>query len=126
MRRVGNLCCTTPGSLCLCFGAFLVFYGLGALLAGIVPWLEPFATSLLIGAIGLACLVNAFWYRTYHCMLTGPLFLIAAVVLGLNEGGFWDVSESLLWGIITIGAGSALILEQLFGSSSVWRAPDNI
>jgi hypothetical protein len=49
--------------------------------------------------------------RTLHCGLTGPLFLIAAVVALLIEAGVWRVDQDVLWGVVLIGVALAFLIE---------------
>ncbi len=113
-RRAGTFCCTSPGALCFSFGIFLIFFGLGYLSIEFWPALRGFETVFLIGAIGLACSLNAFRNRTFHCMITGPAFLLLAGALALAELGVWSVPTSLVWGLLLIIAGTAVIFEQRF------------
>src|SRR5215469_6414911 len=64
-------------------------------------------TCLLAMAVG--CFANAFKNRTYHCVLTGPLFLIAAILLLSSD--FTHVKPSLTWIAVVVGTGIAFFLE---------------
>jgi hypothetical protein len=65
------------------------------------------ATCLLAMAVG--CFANSLKNRTYHCMLTGPLFLIAGILL------LWPnlthVKSILIWTGVIVGTGMAFLLE---------------
>jgi hypothetical protein len=67
-------CCSSPKSLCYWF---IVSLAAWAVLATIgIFWYplhaSPAATCLLAAAIG--CFANAAKNRTYHCVITGPVF----------------------------------------------------
>jgi hypothetical protein len=94
--------------------AFVALYGLGLIARSTWPALEPYADTLLLAALGLACFINFGRNRTLHCGLTGPLFLIAAVVALLMEAQVWNVDEGALWGLVLLGVALAFLLE--------WRA----
>lgn len=112
--------CTTPAALGFWFAAFLVLYGSGLLVLEVWPDLRGYKGALLFAAIGMACLANFAWNRTFHCAITGPLFLVAAGALAMNEAGAWHVPMSLVWGVILIVGGLALLLEQrLAGADSL-------
>ncbi len=113
-----GFCRTTPGALSFWFAAFLIFYGLSLLALVFWPQGEDFQASLLFASLGLACLANAAWNRTYHCFLMGPLFLGAAAILILRETGTLDVSSSLVWAMLLIGVGVAVLLEQRVAGST--------
>ena len=72
-----------------------------------------------LGWMGIACLVNAARCRRLHCFLTGPFFLLLAVLSLLHGLDIWYLGnngwETL--GIITISGGVFLwcVPERLFG-----------
>lgn len=67
-------------------------------------------TTILV-ALAAACFVNFGRNRTLHCGLTGPLFLIGAVVALLIEAGIWNVDPDVLWGIVLAGVALAFLIE---------------
>ena len=107
-------CCTSPAAMWSWAAAFVVLYGVGLFVRSTWPVFEPYADTLLLAALGLACFVNFGRNRTLHCGLTGPLFLIAAVVAFLMEAEVWDVNEDALWGLVLVGVALAFLIE--------WRA----
>lgn len=122
--RSRGYCCTTPGAIGFWIAAFLVLYGSGLLMLEVWPDLRGYEEALLFAGIGLACLANFAWNRTFHCAITGPLFLVAAGAMAMNETGAWHVPMSLVWGVILIVGGLALLLEQKFAgadSSPSWQ-----
>lgn len=67
-------CCTTPSAISFWAVMFVLFYGGALLLKRIWPTLQPFGDTLILAALGAACVVNYSRNRTLHCMLTAPLF----------------------------------------------------
>ena len=61
--------------------------GMGSLMRSTWPVFEPYADTMLLVALGAACFINFGRNRTLHCGLTGPLFLVAAIVAGLIGAG---------------------------------------
>lgn len=45
------------------------------------------------------------------CGLTGPLFLVAAIIALLMEAGIWGIDETLLWGVVLVGVALAFLTE---------------
>ena len=82
------------------------------------PTSEPYGDTLLLTALGAACFVNFGRNRTLHCGLTGPLFLVAAMVAILMEAGVWRIKEEALWGVVLVGVALAFLIE--------WRVPASI
>jgi len=107
----GTTCCTTPSALCFWGAAFLILYGAALLVGELWPTAAEYQLAMVLGAIGGACLVNAAINRTYHCYITGPLFLILGAVAAADTAGLLDVSRSLVWAAALIGTGTALLLE---------------
>ena len=111
---MGSCCATTPSSMCFWTAVFLLAYGGLSVLRAEWVALTPHNGALLLTALGVACLVNAGRNRTYHCYITAPLFLVAAVVAALIESDLIRVRSSLLWSVVMMGVGLAFIAE--------WRA----
>ena len=111
---LSQTCCTSPAAMWFWAAAFVLLYGAGLFARATWPVFEPYADTLLLAALGLACFINFGRNRTLHCGLTGPLFLIAAVVAFLMEAGVWNVNEDALWGLVLVGVALAFLIE--------WRA----
>ena len=106
-------CCTSRTAMWFWTAAFVVLYVIGHFARSTWPVFEPYADTLLLAALGLACIINFGRNRTLHCGLTGPLFLIGAVVAFLMEKGVWDINEDALWGLVLVGVALALLIEWL-------------
>ena len=104
-----KVCCSSPASICYWL---IVSLAAWAGLAIIGEYWHPLhassaVTCLLAMAVG--CFANALKNRTYHCMLTGPLFLIAAILL--LSSNLTHVKPSLIWTGVVVGTGIAFWLE---------------
>jgi hypothetical protein len=53
-----------------------------------------------------------------HCAITGPLFLIAAVVFLLSDVRMAHVNSLLVWPFVLIGVGIAFLLEWRYAQRS--------
>ena len=108
-------CCTSARGLCYFGCAFLIFYAIGLAL---VLWLrlEPYELAVLFTALGLACIANLARNRTFHCVITGPFFLLVALALALRAAGIWKVGAGLLWSAVVIVVCAAFLLERRFAS----------
>lgn len=104
-------CCTSPAAMWFWAAAFAALYGIGLVLRSTWPLFEPYGDTLLLAALGGACFINFGRNRTLHCGLTGPLFLVAAIVAALMEAGIWAIREDALWGVVLAGVALAFLIE---------------
>lgn len=108
-------CCSSWQSLCFWGCAFVVFYA-AALLTIYLLHLENYQLSALFAALGLACVANAVRNRTFHCVITGPFFLLVALAFALSTAGVWKIHTGVLWATVVIVVCAALLLERRFAS----------
>ena len=104
-------CCTTPSAIGFWAAMFVLFYGAGLLLGTVWPGLQHYGDTLILTALAAACFVNFGRNRTLHCGLTGPLFLVGALVAFFMEAGIWNVDQSVLWGVVLVGVAIAFLIE---------------
>lgn len=108
-------CCTSPRALCQWGIAFAIFYAIGL---AVVVWLhlEAYELAMLFAALGLACFANLARNRTFHCVITGPFFLLIALVIALSVRNVWIFPRGLLWTGVGIVVCAAFVLERRFAS----------
>ena len=104
-------CCTTPSAMLFWGAAFVVLYVIGLGLRWVWPAINPYGDTLILVALGSACLLNFGRHRTLHCGITGPVFLLAAIVAALVEAERWSVDLSVVWAIVVIAVGLAFVIE---------------
>ena len=112
--RLDSCCTTTPSAIYFWTTMFVLAYGATLVLQWVWPALGRFGDALLLTALGAACVLNAVRNRTYHCVLTAPLFLGAAIAAAVADAGVWHVPLGLFWGVVAAGVGAAFLTE--------WRA----
>lgn len=118
-------CCSSPASICYWLVASLVAW---AVLAAIgIFWHPLHATSAVtcLLAMAVGCFANAIKNRTYHCIFTGPLFLIGAILLLLPDAT--HIKPHLVWAAVFFGTGIAFFLEWRYSlKQSSTKAPNVI
>src|ERR1700683_5323886 len=110
MTRRVQACCTSPAALCYWFIVSLVAWGVLSLIG--VYWrpLNAFGAACLF-AMAIRCLANWSRNRSFHCAITGPLFLIAGVVFLLSGVRMIHVNIRLVWPVVLIGVVIAFLFE---------------
>ena len=102
-------CCSSPASICYWLVVSLAAWAVLSVIG--IFWQplhgSPGATCLLATSVG--CFANAFKNRTYHCVLTGPLFLVGAILL--LSSNFMHVKPTVIWIGVLAGTGIAFLLE---------------
>ena len=111
--RQKPLCCLTRRAACTWIAAFCILYGLGIMVLHL-EHIGRYQGTALFAAMGLACFVNFAQNRTFHCVITGPFFLLVALALALQTHGMWHVSRTGLWPAVLIVVGIAFLLERRF------------
>jgi len=89
----------------------LLIYGGGLLLVAMWPAIRAFPSTLILFAMGGACLINYARNGTLHCVITAPVSLLAALVMALSEAGIWHVSDLVLWGLVLVAVATAFLNE---------------
>lgn len=104
-----KVCCSSPASICYWLIASLVAWGVLATIG--VFWYPLHATSAATCLLAMAagCFANALKNRTYHCVLTGPLFLVAGILLLSVD--LTHIKPRLIWAVVIVGTGIAFMLE---------------
>ncbi|MGO9516003.1 MAG: hypothetical protein ACLPND_03070 [Candidatus Korobacteraceae bacterium] len=118
MTKQIEACCSTPAAMCYWFVVSLITWGVLSLI-GIYwrPLHAPSAAACLF-AMAIGCLANWLKNRSFHCAITGPLFLIAAVTFLLAGVGVIHFNAFLVWPFVLIGIGIAFLLEWRFAKRS--------
>lgn len=110
-RSLAQSCCTTPSAMCFWAVTFAIIYGAGLVVRTIWPAFRQYGDTLILVALGTACFINFGRNRTLHCVLTGPMFVLAAVVAALGEAAIWHVDFSALWGVVLVAVAVAFMVE---------------
>ena len=98
-----RFCCSSPQAIRYWFVASLIAWVILSL-AGLY-WhpLRWYAASTALFGMGIGCVANWFRNRSFHCAITAPLFLIAAVVFALADRSVLRVNASFVWLLVLLG-----------------------
>lgn len=109
--RRAQACCSSPAAMCYWCIVSLAAWGVLALIG--IYWhplhANSAATILLAAAIG--CVANWFRNRTFHCRITGWLFLAGGAVFLLADMGVMQIEAHYVWPFVAAGTVIAFILE---------------
>ncbi len=111
MREHKGVCCSSPAAMCYWLAASLIAWGVLSLIG--IYWrpLHALSAATILSAMAIGCVANWLRNRTLHCAITGPLFLIAAVVFLLSDVSTAHVNGRLVWPFVLVGVGIAFLLE---------------
>lgn len=118
MTRQGQACCSSPASICYWLAASLVAWGVLSLIG--IYWhpLHASSAATCLLAMATGCFANWLRNRTYHCAVTGPIFLIGGVAFLLADARVVHINTVWVWPFVLIGAGIAFVLEWRYGKRS--------
>ena len=78
--------------------------------------LHASSAAACLFAMGIGCLANWLRNRTFHCALTGPLFLIGGVMFLLSAMRVIPrLDTHWVWPVLFIGIGIAFLLQWRYG-----------
>ncbi len=69
--------------------------------------------------MAVGCLANWLKNRSFHCAITGPLFLVAGVAFLLAVVRLVHINSHYVWWSVVIGIGIAFLLESRYAKRSV-------
>jgi hypothetical protein len=107
-------CCSSPATICYWFVISVLAWGALSLIG--VYWhpLQTSRSAACLLAMAIGCLANWLRNRSFHCVITGPLFLIAGVVFLLSDVDLISIGTRWVWPIVLILASIALLWEWRF------------
>jgi len=103
------VCCSSPASICYWVIVSVVAWAVFAIIGRFWHPLHGSSAATCLLAMAVGCFTNALKNRTYHCMLTGPLFLIAGILLLSSNPT--HVKPLPIWTGVIAGTGIAFFLE---------------
>jgi hypothetical protein len=106
-----DTCCTSPAAACYWFEISLAAWGVLSLIGIYWRLLHAWSPATTLFATAIRCVANWLRNRTLHCAITGPLFLIAALVFLLSDVTGTHINSLLVWPLVLVGAGIAFLLE---------------
>ena len=118
MTKQIEACCSSPATICYWFIVSLIAWGVLLLIGTYwLPLHAPSQTACLF-AMGIGCIANWLKNRSFHCAITGPLFLIGGVIFLLAGVRVIHVNNLLVWRFLLIGIGIAFLLEWKYAKHS--------
>ncbi len=118
MTEHKGACSGSPATMCYWFAASLIAWGVLSLIGLYWGALHALSAATILFAMAIGCVANWFKNRTLHCGITGPLFLIAAVLFLLSDVSMAHVNSLLVWPFVLIGVGIAFLLEWRYARRS--------
>jgi hypothetical protein len=118
MTKQLEACCSSPAAMCYWFVVSLTTWGVLSLI-GIYwrPLHAPSAAACLF-AMAIGCFANWTRNRSFHCTITGPLFLIGGIVFLLSGEHCSAFNTDWVWTFVLIVTGIAFLLEWRYAKRS--------
>jgi hypothetical protein len=113
-----RVCCSSPAAMCYWFAASLIAWGVLSVAGAYWHPLHWNSASTILFAAGIGCIANWLRNRSFHCVITAPLFLIAAVSFLLGDLDIVPVNLRLVWSLVCLGTGVAFLLEWRYAARS--------
>ena len=116
MTEHKGACCSSPAAMGYWIAVSLVAWGVLSVIG--IYWhpLLALSAATILFAMAIGCAANWLKNRTLHCGITGPLFLIAALVFLLSDVMMTHVNNFFVWPFVLIGVGIAFLLEWRYTS----------
>ena len=113
MKQVAA-CCSSPATMCYWFVISVAAWGVLSLIG--IYWHPLHASSAVacLFAMAIGCLANWFKNHSFHCAITGPLFMIAGALFLASEVDIIQINESWLWSCVVVGVGISFLLEWMY------------
>jgi hypothetical protein len=111
MTEHKGACCSSPAAICYWFAASVIAWGVLSFVGLYWHPLHGSSAATIFFAMAIGCVANWLRNRTFHCGITGPLFLIAATVFLMSDMTLIHVNSLLVWPFVLIGVGIAFLLE---------------
>jgi hypothetical protein len=118
MAESKRACCSSPAAMCYWFAASLIAWGVLSAAGSYWRPLHWYSASTVLFAMAIGCVANWLRNRSFHCAITAPLFLIAAIVFLLAHMHIAHVNVSLVWSLLLIGTAIAFLLEWRYAKRS--------
>ncbi len=117
MTEHKGACCSSPATMCYWFAVSLVAWGVLSFIGIFWRPLHARSATTTLFAMAIGCVANWHRNRALHCAITGPLFLIAAVVFLLSDVSTTHVTSLLVWPFVLVGVCIAFLLEWRYAAA---------
>ena len=116
MTRQVEACCSSPAAICYWFIVSLVAWGVLSLIGLYWRPLHALSAATCLFAMAIGCLANWLRNRSFHCSITGPLFLVGGVIFLLSGARMIHLNTRWVWPFVLIGTAIAFVLEWRYGN----------
>jgi hypothetical protein len=118
MAKQVGACCSSPAAIRYWFIVSLMAWGVLSVIGIYWRFLHASSATTCLFAMAVGCLANWLKNRSFHCAITGPLFLIGGIIFLLSAMHRIHVNIRWVWPFVLIGTGIAFLLEWLYAKRS--------
>jgi hypothetical protein len=120
VRESKRVCCSSPAAMSYWFAASLVAWGVLVAVGNYWRPLDWYSASTILLAMGIGCVANWLKNRSFHCAITGPMFLMAGIFFLLADLRIVHVNARFVWSLVSIGTAIAFLLEWRYAKRSAY------
>jgi hypothetical protein len=113
MTKQGATCCSSA-AMWYWFVVSAAAWGVLSLIGMYWEPLQASSAAACLLAMAIGCFANWFRNRTFHCGITGPIFLVAGALSLASDVRLIRFNESWLWACVLTGVGIAFLLEWVY------------
>lgn len=118
MTEHKEACCSSPAAMCYWFATSLIAWGVLSVIGLYWRPLHASSAATILFAMAIGCVANWLRNRTLHCVITAPLFLLAAVVFLMSDVSLVHVNDRLVWPFVLIGVCIGFLVEWRYAQRS--------
>jgi hypothetical protein len=120
VTKHAKACCSSPAAIYYRFIVSLVAWGVLSLLG--IYWrpLHSSSSATCLFAMASGCFANWLRNRSFHCAITGPVFVIGGGAFLFSDMRMVNVNTSWVWPFVLIGVGIAILLEWQYAKRSAF------
>lgn len=119
MTECQGACCSSPAAIGYWFGVSLLAWAALSIIGLYWRPLHALSPQTILFAMAIGCVANWLRNRTFHCLLTAPIFVVAAILFLMSGLRMIRTNDRVVWPFVIVGVCLAFLLEWRCAKPSV-------